>query len=644
MAHFTGLKELQNKPHKSGHDISAKNCFTAKVGELLPVWTDFAIPNSTYRFNLEYFTRTRPVQTSAYTRLREYFDFFAVPCDLIWKSFDSAVIQMGEKAPIRSKDLLTNLSVKGDLPYCSLSDLSKSLFFSGGSTGTGASPTTVSGFGNIFGYNRGDVNHKLLSMLDYGNVVDPTSTYVGTTSNRWWNRSAVSSASLKTYSQKYNVNLAVNLFPLAAYQKIYQDFFRWSQWENADPTSYNFDWHTGSGNIFGASGISSSIPSSNAYWKRDNLFSLRYANWNKDKFMGILPNSQFGDLAVVDLGSISTTGSKIPVGAYDGTNDSGDFHQMQTFAESANTGSSSSMSTSIYPRSPDSISVRAKSNLWAVLGESPDLNLKFSVLALRQAEALQKWKEITQSVDTNYRDQIKAHFGVNVPQSESHMAKYIGGVARNLDISEVVNNYLPGDDYPISGAISEAYIYGKGVGSGQGSMTFNTGSGYYIIMCIYHATPLLDYSISGSDGQNLVTSVEDLPIPEFDNIGMESVPAVELMNSSLYSNVNSADKILGYNPRYYNWKTKIDRVHGAFTTTLKDWVAPIDDSFLYSLFGGNLSTYKGVTWPFFKVNPNTLDDIFSVKVNSTWETDQLLVNCNVGCYVTRPLSADGVPY
>jgi hypothetical protein len=97
MSHFTGLKELQNKPHKSGHDISAKNCFTAKVGELLPVWFDFAIPNCTYRFNLEYFTRTRPVQTSAYTRIREYFDFFAVPCDLIWKSFDSAVIQMGEK-------------------------------------------------------------------------------------------------------------------------------------------------------------------------------------------------------------------------------------------------------------------------------------------------------------------------------------------------------------------------------------------------------------------------------------------------------------------------------------------------------------------------------------------------------------------
>lgn len=647
MAHFTGLKELQNRPHKSGHDISSKNCFTAKVGELLPVWLDFAIPNSTYRFNLEYFTRTRPVQTSAYTRVREYFDFFAVPCDLIWKSFDSAVIQMGEKAPIQSKDLLTSLSVKGDLPYCSLADLNSSLkFASGNLSQLGKTVSVPSGFGNIFGYNRGDVNHKLLHMLDYGNIVSKDATWIGSANNRWWNESSVpSSDALKVYSQRYNVNLAVNLFPLAAYQKIYQDFFRWSQWENADPTSYNFDWYQGSGNLFGASGLAATIPSDNNYWKRDNLFSLRYANWNKDKFMGILPNSQFGDLAVVDLGSISTTGSKIPVGAYDGTNDTGAFHQFKTRHESVNTGSSSTeKGTDIFPRTPDSISVRENANLWAVLGESPDLNLKFSVLALRQAEALQKWKEITQSVDTNYRDQIKAHFGVSVPQSESHMAKYIGGVARNLDISEVVNSYLPGDDYPVSGLTSQAYIYGKGVGSGQGSMTFSTGSGYYIIMCIYHATPLLDYAISGPDGQHLVTSVEDLPIPEFDNIGMESVPAVELMNSDLYSNVNSADKILGYNSRYYNWKTKIDRIHGAFTTTLKDWVAPIDDSFLYSLFGGNLSTYKGITWPFFKVNPNTLDDIFAVKVDSTWNTDQLLVNCNVGCYVTRPLSSDGVPY
>ena len=611
MAHFTGLKELQNRPHKSGHDISSKNCFTAKIGELLPVWTDFAIPNSTYRFNLEYFTRTRPVQTSAYTRIREYFDFFAVPCDLIWKSFDSAVIQMGEKAPLQSKDLLTNLTVKGDLPYCTLLDLSNALYFSGGNASLGTSPSVVKGFANIFGYNRGDVNHKLLTMLDYGNVVK-SDAFVGSSTNRWWNGSAAPSAdNLKVYSQKYNVNLAVNLFPLAAYQKIYQDFFRWSQWENADPTSYNFDWYAGSGNLFGASGLSASIPASNDYWKRDNLFSLRYANWNKDKFMGILPNSQFGDISVLSIPS------------------SGYIYRSRITSDNV-----VKVGDQANPSSPGNYYIQAPS----VSGTGDALVVStrgdFSILALRQAEALQKWKEITQSVDANYRDQIKAHFGVNVPQSESHMARYIGGIARNLDISEVVNQQLSSDS-------DQAYIYGKGVGSGQGSMTFNTGSGYYIIMCIYHATPLLDYAISGPDGQNLVTSVEDLPIPEFDNIGMEGVPSVEIFNSSLLASAPSFSSILGYNPRYYNWKTKIDRVHGAFVTTLKDWVAPIDDSYLASVWSSSVSSMR---WSFFKINPNTLDDIFSVKVDSTWDTDQLLVNCNVGCYVTRPLSADGVPY
>ena len=131
MAHFTGLTQLQNHPHRAGFDIGSKNVFSAKCGELLPVFWDLGIPNCTYDINLQYFTRTRPVQTAAYTRIREYFDFYAVPLDLIWKSFDASVIQMGEVAPVQSKDILTALTVSGDLPYCSLSDLGLSCFLWG---------------------------------------------------------------------------------------------------------------------------------------------------------------------------------------------------------------------------------------------------------------------------------------------------------------------------------------------------------------------------------------------------------------------------------------------------------------------------------------------------------------------------------
>ena len=139
----------------------------------------------------------------------------------------------------------------------------------------------------------------------------------------------------------------------------------------------------------------------------------------------------------------------------------------------------------------------------------------------------------------------------------------------------------------------------------------------------------MDYSISGQDPQLLCTSVEDLPIPEFDNIGMEAIPSTVLFNSSDFTNTSSEVDFLGYNPRYWPWKSKIDRVHGAFTTTLKDWVAPIDDFYLNKWFSSTEGTEASVTWPFFKVNPNTLDSIFAVSANSIWETDQLLINCDV---------------
>lgn len=622
MAHFTGLKELQNHPHKAGFDIGSKNLFTAKIGELLPVYWDMAIPGCDYDIDLAYFTRTRPVQTAAYTRVREYFDFYAVPCDLLWKSFDSAVIQMGQVAPVQSKTLLDPLTVETDIPWCTLGDLSSALYYQGGNSPLGSTVSVPSGFGNIFGYNRGDTSHKLLSYLNYGNVVRTSSDNIGSAANRWWNTSFTTSG-VQNYSQKYLNNNAVSLFPLLAYQKIYQDFFRWSQWENADPTSYNVDYYVGSGNLFGNTGVDTAIPPSSPYWKRDNMFSLRYCNWNKDMFMGILPNSQFGDVAVVNLGD-SGSGS-IPVGFLSDTD---------VFTQAFNATAMKAVSDTSPLGISGSTSVSARQAMVAHINNADVAS--FSILALRQAEALQKWKEITQSVDTNYRDQIKAHFGINAPASMSHMAQYIGGVARNLDISEVVNNNLRDDD-------SEAVIYGKGVGSGSGKMRYHTGSQYCIIMCIYHAMPLLDYAISGQDSQLLCTSVEDLPISEFDNIGMEAVPATTLFNSNRFNGVSVGD-FVGYNPRYWPWKSKIDRVHGAFITTLKDWVAPIDDNYLYKWFTPKNGKSSPISWPFFKVNPNTLDSIFAVAADSIWETDQLLVNCDVSCKVVRPLSQDGMPY
>lgn len=618
MASYTGMSNLQNHPHRSGFDIGRKNAFTAKVGELLPVYWDISMPGDKYKFNVEYFTRTQPVETSAYTRLREYFDFYAVPLRLLWKSAPSVLTQMQDVNQIQALSLTQNLSLGTYLPSLSLSRLGSILSRLAGSSWN---PSNPSGLKNLFGFNRGDLSFKLLSYLGYGNLI-PSAPPSG---SRWWSTSLVNSGNSSVYTQAYIQNNFVNVFPLLAYQKIYQDFFRWSQWENANPSSYNVDYFSG----LSVELISSkTVPdASSNYWKSDTMFDLKYCNWNKDMLMGVLPNSQFGDVAVLDIPGSGD--SNVVLGI--------DPHKSTLGIASAVTSNTASLPLfALDASSSNPISVGSKLHF-----DLSSLKSQFTVLALRQAEALQRWKEISQSGDSDYREQIRKHFGVNLPQALSNMCTYIGGISRNLDISEVVNNNLAAEG-------DTAVIAGKGVGAGNGSFTYTTDE-HCVVMCIYHAVPLLDYTITGQDGQLLVTDAESLPIPEFDNIGMEVLPMTQIFNSPKASVVNLFNA--GYNPRYFNWKTKLDVINGAFTTTLKSWVSPVTESLLSGWFGFgyeegdiNQSNKVVLNYKFFKVNPSVLDPIFGVSADSTWDTDQLLVNSYIGCYVARNLSRDGVPY
>ena len=81
----------------------------------------------------------------------------------------------------------------------------------------------------------------------------------------------------------YSVSQTVNLLPLLAYQKIYYDFFSDSQWEKHLAYSYNVDYWDGKSQLNLA----------------PEMCQLRYANYPKDYFMGILPNSQYGSVAVM---------------------------------------------------------------------------------------------------------------------------------------------------------------------------------------------------------------------------------------------------------------------------------------------------------------------------------------------------------
>ena len=165
-----------------------------------------------------------------------YFDFYAVPLRLLWKSAPSVLAQMQDVNKVQALSLTQNLSLGTYLPSLGLSQISTFLYRLDGHSTPSAKPSFV----NAFGFSRADLSYKLLNYLGYGNFI----TSNPTSGSRWWSTS-LKFDNAPSYSQRYIQNNVVNVFPLLAYQKIYQDFFRWSQWENSSPSSYNVDYFSG---------------------------------------------------------------------------------------------------------------------------------------------------------------------------------------------------------------------------------------------------------------------------------------------------------------------------------------------------------------------------------------------------------------
>lgn len=590
------LKDVRNHPRRSAFDLSSKVAFSAKSGELLPIKWYFTMPGDKFTLKRQHFTRTQPVNTSAYTRIREYYDWFWVPLHLLWRNAPEVISQMQSNVQ-HAGSQTSSLTLGNYLPTITLAQLSDVL-------------SRLAGKNNYFGFSRADLSYKLMQYLRVGNVNNSTSHNYGT------------SIPFNTagYSQKYRFNLNVSIFPFLAYKKFCQDYFRYSQWQVSSPYLWNIDYYTGT-----SQALFSSIPAAgDSYWKGNTLFDLEYCNWNKDMFMGVLPDSQFGDVTSIDTGGLKSQDLHVEARL-----SSSSSSQVYLGAKTASIGSDFSVNAG-----PNA----AQSNPLFV--SMPSVAASFDVLALRRGEALQRWKEISLNVPQNYRAQIKSHFGVDVGEHMSGMSTYIGGDSSSLDISEVVNTNLQSGN-----TSSEATIAGKGVGSSQGSEKFEARD-WGVLMCIYHNVPLLDYVASAPDPQLFVSQNTDLPIPELDSIGMQSVPISMYSNgdNELVTGFASADYTMGYLPRYFNWKTSYDYVLGSFTTTEKEWVAPITTAIWKNMLSTVSTGSSSVTYNVFKVNPSVLDSIFQVNADSKWDSDQFLINCAFDVKVVRNLDYSGMPY
>ena len=569
MSDFNPLDRAKIPTHRSSLDLSSKKLFTAKVGEILPCYWQIAIPGTKYRISSDWFTRTVPVNTAAYTRIKEYYDFFAVPLRLISRALPQAFTQMTDYMTSASSST-ANTSVLTSVPNVTQNLIN--LFLQTANSGDQTNTRDDAGLPIVYG------SCKLLDMLGYGSMIASTNTGKAAITKKYLGVDNLSDADNPLV---YQTSQTVNMLPLLTYQKIYYDIFSNSQWEKHKAYAYNVDYWTGVGTI----GLVV------------DMVQLRYANYPKDYFMGMLPSSQYGSVAV--LPSIPSTSD----------------NPSRVYACTSGTGSTEL-----------SINNTSTSVRYATL------NSDLSALSIRATEYLQRWKEVVQFSSKDYSDQMAAQFGIKAPEYMGNHCHYIGGWSSVININEVVNTNLDTDS-------SQASIAGKGVSSNSGhTLTYDCGAEHQVIMCVYHAVPMLDWNLTGQAPQLTVTAISDFPQPAFDQLGMQSVPAMNLQNNP-GRNVSGA---LGYNLRYWQWKSNIDTVHAGFRAgaAYQSWAAPLD--------GWQVLTSSGA-WSYqsMKVRPQQLNSIFVPQIDATncsVAFDQLLCNVNFQVYAVVNLDRNGLPF
>ena len=582
MSDFNPLDRARIPVHRSSFDLSSKKLFTAKVGEILPCYWQIAIPGNKYRISSDWFTRTVPVNTAAYTRIKEYYDFYAVPLRLISRALPQAFTQMSDYMTSASSST-ANTSALTSVPNVSQSLLNA--FLQTANAGDQTNTRDDAGLPIVYG------SCKLLDLLGYGSMIDSKNTGKAAITKKYLGVDTLGDANNPLV---YQTSQTVNALPFLAYQKIYYDFYSNSQWEKHKAYAYNVDYWSGTGNI--------SLVT--------DMVQLRYANYPKDYFMGMLPSSQYGSVAVLPSLTNLDPSNVVVLSRASSGSAGGSIGRVSNAASG----------TSLVSTNTDT------SNRYAYV------NSDLSALSIRATEYLQRWKEVVQFSSKDYSDQMAAQFGIKAPEYMGNHAHYIGGWSSVININEVVNTNLDTDS-------SQASIAGKGVSSKSGHvLTYDCGAEHQVIMCVYHAVPMLDWELTGQAPQLTVTAVSDFPQPAFDQLGMQAVPALNLQNNP-GRNVTGS---LGYNLRYWQWKSNIDTVHAGFRAgaAYQSWAAPLD--------GWQVLTSSGA-WSYqsMKVRPQQLNSIFVPQIdaaNCSVAFDQLLCNVNFQVYAVQNLDRNGLPY
>lgn len=405
---------------------------------------------------------------------------------------------------------------------------------------------------------------------------------------------------------------AMNPFRLLAYQKICADFYRVANWEDNRVKSWNID------------GLNIDLTSSwNAVTLQnflDNYLALNYRPWKKDLFT--IANTQFQG---ADFMSSYFSAPSFP-----------DLKKDGNLSMYPITSTASGSQGSFY--SGDTLNT-AKS-------------VSFSVSNLRSAFALDKlYRLMSQASDGDYKSQIKARYGFDAYAPQMR-CQFVGSASSVIQVNPITStaDTLTTTDNAFQGT-PVGRIYGNGVAQGSDTFEFDTKE-HGILMGICSFVPDVDYSSYGVNIFNKKLSSSEYFQPEFDNLGKQPLDATSLYLAKVPGSGGiQSPAVLGWIPRYAEYKTHIDEVHGQLNgniyrsasgaPTLSSWTAP-----RLAGFEDDKASFwckDGLSKNFFYVNPALYNSIFVNQYEGFQIQDQFICEVSNNVQAVLPMSVSGEP-
>lgn len=608
---------------RNAFDLSHRHVMTANFGELLPITCIETVPGDYVEFRVSDLLRAMPMVTSPFLRAKQHIDVWYTSYDDLWHNFEQFITQ-------KSQPVSSALGKAGYCPHASLSDLY--------AIANGKNPTNTSQdyvftlTTDVVGRGYKDGAIKLLDFLGYGQ------NYV------WENPSNAPK---------------VNIWRLLQYNKIWYDEYRQKYYDSgmrglSESDDFNPSFLFNVDDLVCDSVAHSDLTATKSttglgYQRMRAMMQLRYRTWKKDLYTGALPNTQFGNVSTLPI----LDGVLIENQVYTNQDINGGSSDEDTYGDYLVTGDDLGR-WSLRDGSPlsDNVSVNGSSsgylsqinvdnikhdhaiNVASHLGVSSRALSTggLDVLALRKAEALQIWRENALRAGNRISDNMRAHYGDDAEYND-HRSTLLGSVSASLNIMDIDAHAQTGT----GGNEQLADVAGKGLSSTDEKVFKFKAHKFGCIMVMFSMLPEAEYQSDGIDRMNQLLESEDYFVSEYQNTGLE---AISIAN---FDSTNTSG-VVGYAPKYYGYKTKIDKCFNFFKSNeiFQSWASPKTD-----VGGGSYNLNALAT---LYVNPCIFNRNFGIAVTGTPNlvegvstTEQFLCDFYFQVDAVRAMSVVGLP-